>query len=209
MRLPDRRAAAIVAASYAIGAIPFSNLAARRLRGVDLRDVGSGTVSGTSLYRVAGFGPLAAAGILEVAKGAPGVRLAGRDHPGVAALAGAAAVTGHNWSPYLKGAGGRGLSPALGVLLAGHWRGTVLLLSGMTFGRLLHRTALGSFAAQVSLVPVLAATDGPDGALAGAAVVAPMLIKRVMGNAPATGDRRRVWITRLLVDRDTWKETDE
>ena len=47
--------------AYLLGAIPFSNLFARRLRGIDLRDEGTGTVSGTGLYRVAGFGPLALA----------------------------------------------------------------------------------------------------------------------------------------------------
>jgi glycerol-3-phosphate acyltransferase PlsY len=192
----------IVAGAYAIGGIPFSNIAARRARGVDLRDVGSGTVSGTSLYRVAGFGPLALAGVLEVAKGAPGVVAAGRRRPVVAALAGGAAVVGHNWSPYLRGAGGRGLSPAIGALLARRWQGAVLLLGGMVGGRLLRQTALGSLGAQLALIPVLGALDGADGAMAGAALVTPMLVKRVAGNAPAA--RRRVLLTRLLVDRDEW-----
>jgi glycerol-3-phosphate acyltransferase PlsY len=205
MRRSDGATAlAIVVGSYVVGGIPFSNLAARRTRGVDLRDVGSGTVSGTSLYRVAGFGPLAVAGVLEVAKGAPGVVLAGRRRPVVSALAGGAAVVGHNWSPFLRGAGGRGLSPAIGALLARRWQGAVILLAGMVGGRMLRQTALGSLAAQLAIVPALAALDGSEGALTGAAVVAPMLVKRVAGNAPAA--RRRIWVTRLLVDRDHWKE---
>ena len=74
--------AVVVASSYLAGAVPFSNLTARRTRGVDLRDVGNGTVSGTALYQVAGFGPLALGGVLDVAKGAVGPLLAGRDRPG-------------------------------------------------------------------------------------------------------------------------------
>ncbi|MHB8467672.1 MAG: glycerol-3-phosphate acyltransferase [Acidimicrobiales bacterium] len=207
MRRPEGAlaGAGIVAASYVIGGVPFANLAARKTRGIDLRDVGTGTVSGTSLYRVAGFGPLAVAGVLEVAKGAPGVLAAGRRRPALAALAGGAAVVGHNWSPFLRGAGGRGLSPAIGALLARRWQGAVILLGGMVGGRMLRQTAVGSLVAQLALVPALAALDGGDGALTGAAVVAPMLVKRVVGNAPAAG--RRVWVRRLLVDRDEWKTT--
>src|SRR5207244_1892983 len=106
LRRPARRSPAVVlAAGYAAGAIPFSNIAARRARGVDLRAVGTGTVSGTALYRVAGFGPLALAGIFDVAKGAVGPVLAGRDRPVLAAAGGGLAVAGHNWSPFLAGAG--------------------------------------------------------------------------------------------------------
>ena len=74
-----RHPVAVLAAAYIAGAIPFSNLMARRRRGVDLRSVGSGTVSGTSLYQVAGFGALAAAGVCDVAKGSVGPLLAGRE----------------------------------------------------------------------------------------------------------------------------------
>src|SRR5881227_3621239 len=160
------QAAAILVLSFAVGAIPFSYVAGRRARGVDLRRVGTGTVSGTSLYRVAGFGPLAAAGVLDVAKGAAGPGLAmAAGHPALAAVAGGAAVVGHNWSPFLRGAGGRGISPALGALLVVAWPGTVVLLLGMVIGRLSHRTGLGSFVADLALIPTVAVTHGAPGAL--------------------------------------------
>ena len=105
---------AVIGVGYLAGAVPFSNVFARRTRQVDLRTVGSGTVSGTSLYGVAGFGPLAAAGVLEIGKGALGPLLAGRDRPKLAAAAG-----GRSWAttgrPFLRGAGGRGISPAIGA----------------------------------------------------------------------------------------------
>src|SRR5438067_2391695 len=147
--------AVVLGVAYLAGAIPFSNLMARGARGVDLRRVGAGTVSGTSLYEVAGFVPLAVAGICDVAKGAVGPALAGPDRPELAAAAAAAGVAGHNWSPFLRGAGGRGISPALGALLVRNWPGTAVLLGGMTAGRLARETALGSFVADVALVPVL------------------------------------------------------
>lgn len=197
------QAAAILVLSFLIGAIPFSYLAGRRARGVDLRRVGTGTVSGSALYRVAGFGPLAAAGVLEVAKGAvgPGVATAA-GHPAVAALAGGAAVVGHNWSPFLRGAGGRGISPALGALLVVAWPGAVMLLAGMILGKVFGETAVGALVAEIALAPVLALTHGAVGALAGISVAIPMLVKRVVGNARPAPPRGPTYRNRILFDRD-------
>lgn len=204
----------MLAAAYLAGAIPFSNLMAKRRRGVDLREFGTGTVSGTSLYQVAGFGALALAGICDIAKGAVGPALAGRDRPRLQAAACAAAVAGHNWSPFLGGAGGRGISPAIGALGAAAPAGSAILLGGMTVGRLSGETAIGSLAADVVLVPVLARTDGRRGALAATGVVTTMIVKRLAGNAPVpTEDRARTYLNRLVFDRDTVtkpvKETEE
>jgi glycerol-3-phosphate acyltransferase PlsY len=195
-----------LATAFVAGAVPCSNIAARRRAGVDLRTVGTGTVSGTSLYGVAGFGPLAVAGVCDVAKGAVGPLLAGRRRPVLAALAGGLAVAGHNWSPFLRGAGGRGISPAIGALLPTGWPGSVTLLGGLAAGRVARHTGLGSFLAQAALVPLLGATHGRRGALAGACVVAPMWAKRLAGNAPPDEPSLRVYARRLLFDADTSRE---
>jgi glycerol-3-phosphate acyltransferase PlsY len=194
-------AALTLVLAFCAGSVPCSNIAARRTVGVDLRRVGTGTVSGTGLYRVAGFGPLAVAGVCDVAKGALGPLVAG-DRPVLGALAAGVAVVGHNWSPWLRGAGGRGLSPAIGALLAEAWPGAVLLLGGMAVGRLARQTALGSFVAQLALTPVLAVTHGRHGALAGAAVALPMLVKRVAGNRPPARRDVATYARRLVFDDD-------
>ena len=192
-------AAPIVA--FLVGSIPSSQIAARWRAGVDLRDTGTGTVSGTNLYRVAGFGPLAVAGVCDVAKGAVGPLVAG-DRPVLAALCGGLAVTGHNWSPWLRGAGGRGISPALGALGVLAWPGAVALLAGLVVGRLLRATAFASLLADLVLVPLTALTQGPAGAIAAACVVAPMLVKRVAGNTRPAVPGARTYLHRLLYDRD-------
>jgi len=200
---PRLSGGAVLTVAFAAGSVPFSNVMARRRRGIDLRDVGSGTVSGTGLYEVAGFGALATAGVCEIAKGTVGPLLAGRDRPVLSAVAGGLAVAGHNWSPLLGGAGGRGISPAVGALLPRAWPGAAVLLGGMAAGRLAGETAVGSLVADAALVPVLARWRGRPAAMAGAAVLAPMIVKRLMGNQlPAHGDRR-VYAWRLLLDRDT------
>jgi glycerol-3-phosphate acyltransferase PlsY len=194
----------VLGTSFVCGSIPFSNVAARLTRGVDLRSVGTGTVSGTALHEVAGFGPLAAAGVLEVGKGAVGPLLAGRDRPVLAAVAAGVAVAGHDWSPFLGGAGGRGVSPATGAMLATAPTGAALLLGGMAAGKLVKQTALGSLVADLAVVPVVHRVHGRRAALAAAAVVAVILSKRVAGNTPlpSNGDRARVLRNRLLFDRD-------
>jgi glycerol-3-phosphate acyltransferase PlsY len=205
-----RHPVVVLGAAYVAGAIPFSNLMATRRRGVDLRHIGSGTVSGTSLYHVAGFGALAVAGICDIAKGAVGPALAGRDRPGLQAAACGAAVAGHNWSPFLGGAGGRGISPAIGALGAAAPVGSAILLGGMTVGRLSGETAIGSLAADAALVPVLARTDGQRGAMAAASVVAVMLAKRLAGNAPVPSKARaRTYLNRLVFDRDSVREEED
>jgi glycerol-3-phosphate acyltransferase PlsY len=112
-------------------------------------------------------------------------------------------VAGHNWSPFLRGAGGRGLSPAIGALGVAAWPGSLVLLAGMAGGKIVGQAAPGSLLAQAALIPVLARARGRRGALFGAAVLAPMVVKRLLGNAPVVGRRPgRVYLTRLLLDRD-------
>jgi acyl phosphate:glycerol-3-phosphate acyltransferase len=192
----------VLAVAFAAGSIPFSNLAARVTRGVDLRTVGTGTVSGTSLFRVSGFPALAVAGILDVGKGALGPALAG-DRAMLAAFAGGLAVVGHNWSPFLRGAGGRGVAPALGALLVQAWPGAVLLLGGLVVGKFFRETGLGGFVAEFALTPILALLEGAAGALAGAAIAVPMLVKRVVGNGRPERADARTFLIRLLYDRES------
>ena len=194
--------AGILLLAFVVGAIPFSNLVATRARGVDLRSTGTGTVSGTALYRVAGFRWLVVSGILDVAKGTVGPLLAGTGRPALAALAGGVAVSGHNWSPFLRGHGGRGVGPAVGALLMNAWPGVVVLLGCMIVARAFRQTGVGGFFGEVLLAPVLAITNGPVGALAGGAVGLPMLVKRIVGNARPTTPGWRAYGHRLLYDQD-------
>ena len=209
---------AVAAVSFLAGSIPFSQLAARRFAGADLRTVGNGTVSGTGLYDVAGFWPLAAAGILEVAKGAVGPALAHRAALGAAqdrpigcvrshlgALAACTAIAGHDWSPWLRGAGGRGLSPALGATMVLAPEGTAVLVLGMATGRLLRQSGIATLLASLALPLVLGLRRGASGIVLGLCVCAPILAKRVLGNSPLRSAPESVASrvrSRLLFDRD-------
>lgn len=196
--------ATVCVLSYLVGALPFSQFIARILKGVDLRTVGSKTVSGTALYRITGFTPLAIAGLLDIGKGVLGPVLADpQRHPTLAAIAAGLAVLGHNWSPFLGGAGGRGISTSIGALAVVAWPGSLILLAGLGFGRLAGHTGLISFAAMVALVPALALLYGVAGAAYAGAVALPMLAKRLLGNQlPEGAVGGRVFLNRLLFDAD-------
>lgn len=194
--------AGVLLLAFALGSIPVANLISTRARGVDLRDQGTGTVSGTGLYRVAGFRWLVVGGILDVAKGAAGPLLAGGGRPTTAAIAGGLAVAGHNWSPFLRGRGGRGIGPALGGLGVNAWPGILVLVVPWLLGRAVHQTGAGAFAGQMLLTPVLAVIDGGSGALVGGAVAIPMLLKRITSNRAPAVRGWRVYGHRLVFDRD-------
>jgi glycerol-3-phosphate acyltransferase PlsY len=193
---------AVLGVSFATGSIPSSQIAARLKADVDLRDVGSGTVSGTSLFRVAGFTPLAISGIADIMKAMVGPLLAGRKRPVLAAVAGGVAIAGHNWSPFLRGAGGRGFAPSLGALGVNAWPGVPVMLGGLVAGKAARQTGLGGFVAQCALVPVLTRTHGKRGTLVALCVIAPMWAKRLLGNEPPKEPTLRVYGARLLFDRD-------
>src|SRR5690242_13027579 len=110
------RPVAVLGVSFAAGSIPSSQIAARLTVDVDLRAVGNGTVSGTSLFRVSGFVPLAISGVPDNMKGATGPLLAGLSRPVLRGFAGGVAIAGHHRSPFLRGSGGRGFAPSLGGL---------------------------------------------------------------------------------------------
>jgi acyl phosphate:glycerol-3-phosphate acyltransferase len=167
-------------AAYLVGSIPVSNIVARLTRGVDLRHVGSGVVSPSNLYGQAGLWPTVVAGLFEVGKGAVGPALAIRQPLWAVALAGFLAVTGHNWSPFLKGGGGRGLSTATGALAIVAWPGAVLLCAGLLSGAAARHIFIGMSVALIALVPVLFLLRGSGSAIAGAVVLLPIGAKTVV-----------------------------
>ena len=112
-------------------------------------------------------------------------------------------MTGHNWSPFLRFSGGRGLSVAMGALLAFAPEGSVLIGAGLGIGRVVGETGLSSFAAVVSLPVVLRRTRGRAGAVAGFFLLVPIVAKRLAGNGRPEKSVARVYLNRLLFDSGT------
>jgi acyl phosphate:glycerol-3-phosphate acyltransferase len=54
---------------YVVGSIPFGLLIVKAVKGVDVRQIGSGRIGGTNVMRAAGFLPGFLTGILDILKG--------------------------------------------------------------------------------------------------------------------------------------------
>ena len=105
---------------YLCGSLPFSIWITRLLKGVDLRDAGSGHATTTNTIRQAGFAAGALVLILDIAKGFLPVWLASRYAPAgwVVPITAASVVIGHCWPVFAQFRGGMGLASAGGGLLA-------------------------------------------------------------------------------------------
>ena len=110
--------AAVLAAAYLIGSIPFSYMVARR-RGIDVRAVGSGNVGATNVLRSAGKGAGAVAFALDFAKGSAATLLAKEVFGGVMlpSLAALVAMAGHMHPVWLRFRGGKGVATGAGAFL--------------------------------------------------------------------------------------------
>lgn len=120
--------AGVMVGSFLIGGIPFGFIAGK-MRGIDLRQAGSGNIGATNAIRVLGKAwglPVFALDVLkafvplvvlqQVLAGKPG--LFPFDAQLVLILVAVAAVLGHNYCPYLGFKGGKGMATSAGVLLA-------------------------------------------------------------------------------------------
>ena len=113
---------ALMLGAYLLGSIPFSQVMAK-IKGVDLRTVGTGNVGAGNLKREVGLPWAIVAGLLDGLKGTAPVLVAAEMGlgPGASGLAGIAAVAGHNWSIFMRGRSGRGLATSAGLILGLYW----------------------------------------------------------------------------------------
>lgn len=144
-------------ASYLIGSLSFGYMAGKLLRGIDIRQFGSGNTGTTNIQRTLGTGPAIIVLLLDVGKGLAAVILARAltGSPSVQMLAGVLAVLGHNWPLFHRFKGGRGIATSIGVMLGLAWQ--VLLIAvavGITIITVTRYVSLGSVIG-VILVPFL------------------------------------------------------
>lgn len=147
--------------SYLIGSIPTSYIIAKLLRGIDIREHGSGNIGATNLIRVVGRIPGVIALLLDAAKGAlPVVLLASIyyspqaliSEPLFKVVLGLCAVSGHIWTIFLKFKGGKGVATTIGVFIGLTPLVTTLgLLLWLVTVLLFKFVSLGSLAMAISL----------------------------------------------------------
>jgi len=108
----------LMAAALFIGSIP-TGLIIAKLRGIDIRNTGSGNIGATNMLRSAGKWPALFTLIGDMAKGVAAVLIARHffgGEPVYEGIAGICAVLGHDFSIFLRCRGGKGVATSLGVL---------------------------------------------------------------------------------------------
>ncbi|MBF2063482.1 MAG: glycerol-3-phosphate 1-O-acyltransferase PlsY [Calothrix sp. C42_A2020_038] len=131
----------VLIAAYLLGSIPTGYTAAKLLKGIDIREFGSGSTGATNVLRTLGKGPGVFVLLVDCLKGVASIFLVNwlfefaknQDlisqnavdplwQPWMVTLAGICAVVGHSKSIFLGFSGGKSVATSLGILLAMSWQ---------------------------------------------------------------------------------------
>ncbi len=123
----------IIILSYLVGAIPTSIIMSKLVKGIDIRNHGSGNAGGSNVFRVLGWKYGISVILLDATKGMIAVLLVSRLYFGnfpfpnatpfddftlVQLIAGIFAVLGHIWTIFAGFKGGKGIATGLGFLVS-------------------------------------------------------------------------------------------
>lgn len=112
--------ASAIGISYLVGSIPSGYIAGRLLKGIDVRDFGSGATGATNVMRSLGRSAFVAVLLADAMKGYVPVLVTWflfESHD-LQVASGLAAVLGHDFPVYIGFRGGRGVATSFGVYAA-------------------------------------------------------------------------------------------
>ncbi|MFP5273414.1 glycerol-3-phosphate 1-O-acyltransferase PlsY [Coleofasciculus sp.] len=155
--------------AYLLGSIPTGYLAGRLIKGIDIREVGSGSTGATNVLRNLGKGPALVVLLIDAAKGVGAVALVhgffyltGTSvipdtwKPWLVAVVALVAMFGHSKSIWINFTGGKSAATGLGVLLAMSWfvalSVLVIFIGVVSFSRFV---SLGSIAAAIAVAVLM------------------------------------------------------
>jgi len=211
--------------SYLLGSVPAAYIAGRLLKGIDIREYGSGIASGSNVWHSISKWAIVPVGVFDLFKGIIPVLVAMQLHfkigdsevaaQGVGALA---AMIGHSWSVFFKFGGGRGVTPMLGslgffapwelIIFVAVWVGGLGVFKNSPLFMIV--AAVAMIIASPFLSNPLLSPDEPLMAtwfLLGMLLL--LIIKRIIAERPVPHDNwKQVVLCRLLYDRDTRNRTD-
>ena len=168
----------LLAIGYLLGAIPSGYLAGRWLKGIDLRECGSGSTGATNVLRNVGKGPALAVFLIDVGKGALAVLLAKSFglSDWLQVVAGLAALAGHIWPVWLGWKGGKAVATGLGMFLGLAWPvGLACFGLFMAVISIFRIVSLSSVVAAIGL-PLLMLISGGSSAYVVVSLVASLMV---------------------------------
>jgi glycerol-3-phosphate acyltransferase PlsY len=154
----------LLMAAYLLGSLPTGYLVAKGVKGIDIRQYGSGGTGATNVLRTVGKGAAIAVLIIDLIKGLLAVLLVAVVWPQVAALialdalwqpwvavgAGLLALVGHSKSVWINFTGGKSVASGLGVLIGLAW--PVALGAAIAFGLALALSRIVSLSSMVAAI---------------------------------------------------------
>jgi glycerol-3-phosphate acyltransferase PlsY len=157
--------------SYACGSIPTGYWLVKALKGIDIREVGSGSTGATNVLRTAGKAAGLFVFVFDILKGAVPIlatlwlsknNLLISDEKSILPVVMAvAALVGHSRSIFLNFQGGKSAATGLGTLFALDWRVGLLTLitfvSIVAIGRIVSLGSLSAVAASILFMALLKA----------------------------------------------------
>ncbi|MBP0013503.1 MAG: glycerol-3-phosphate 1-O-acyltransferase PlsY [Roseofilum sp. SBFL] len=176
-------AVGVLIGAYLLGSIPTGYWLTKALKGIDIRESGSGSTGATNVLRTVGKGAALTVLLVDVLKGVAAIflvrfayqwQILTLDEQGqswIVVLAGFLALFGHSLSIWLiwnqpegksLSKGGKSAATSLGVLLALYW--PVGLLTFAVFGSVIGITrivSLGSMSAAIAVSALMAAFHQP------------------------------------------------
>jgi glycerol-3-phosphate acyltransferase PlsY len=131
----------VILVAYLLGSIPTGYIAVKQIKGIDIREVGSGSTGATNVLRTLGKGPGAIVLLIDCLKGVLSIHIvywlfqfaSGQNFvpatvnlqqwlPWMVIFTGIAAILGHSKSVFLGFTGGKSVATSLGILFAMNWQ---------------------------------------------------------------------------------------
>ncbi|HIP87574.1 MAG TPA: glycerol-3-phosphate acyltransferase [Anaerolineales bacterium] len=201
--------------AYLLGAFPTAYVVGRLVRGIDIRQYGTGNVGASNVWNSIGRWAAVPVAAGDIGKAALSAWLALKPLDlgyAWAVAAGLCAALGHAWSPYLRFTGGRGLASIIGTLLVVFPLGGLFQVGMMVLGLLIKNEFLTTLT--LLAMPLLSALLGRPPVVTWGCVAMILLtaVKRLEANRtplPSGRDRwavvwRRLWLDRDVPSHEVW-----
>jgi len=149
------KTALIIISCYLLGSIPFGYIVGKLFKKIDIRELGSGNIGATNVFRI--LGPSLASLVLigDIGKGIFSIYLVqyfNIDNLLIITIAGLAVICGHDWSLFLGFKGGKGIATTFGVVFA--LNPTISILALIIWGVVLITTRYVSLSSIFAIISI-------------------------------------------------------
>jgi glycerol-3-phosphate acyltransferase PlsY len=151
--------ALIIISCYLLGSIPFGYIVGKLFKKIDIRELGSGNIGATNVFRI--LGPSLAFVVLigDIGKGILSIYLVhflNIDNSLISTIAGLAVICGHDWSLFLGFKGGKGIATTFGVVFV--LNPTISILALIIWGVVLITTRYVSLSSIFAVISIFILT---------------------------------------------------